>query len=95
MKCLETRRRDGMKWRRYRTADDRIVTTYELPTEVLLGVTTMKRVHARLEAYKRGQARAERRAQAQALLRKGWKPVAVANEVGMTTRNVEMMRNAL
>ena len=35
MRCLETRRRNGMKWRRYRTEDGAIVTTYEVPVEVL------------------------------------------------------------
>lgn len=92
MKCLETRRKDGMKWRRYRTTDGRIVTTYELPTQVLRGVTTMTRLRERLAKYESGQKSEARRARAKALLAAGWKAVAVANELGVQTRSIERLR---
>lgn len=93
MKCLETRSKNGLRWRRYRTDDGRIVTTYEMPTQVLLSVTTMKRVAARLEAFKRGQARAELRQKVRERLAAGWKPVAIANELPMSVRNIEKIRS--
>lgn len=91
-RCLETRERDGMRWRRYRTEDGRIITTYELPTSVLHGVAPLDRVHARIVCWMRGQARAARRARIADLLANGWKPEAVANEVGVTARTVQKLR---
>lgn len=35
MKCLETRRRNGMKWRRYRTEDGARWIIYEVPASVI------------------------------------------------------------
>lgn len=87
MKCLETRRRHGMKWRRYRTEDDVIVTTYEVPTAVL-GELGWQRLRGALERAERQLARARRTAHAQALLREGWKTVAVAHEVGLCDSQV-------
>ena len=92
MKCLETRKRDGMKWRRYRTPDGRIVTTYELPCAVLRGAAPSSRLKKRLSQWENGQRLEARRAKARELLDAGWKPVAVANEIGVTTRSVERMR---
>lgn len=92
MKCLETRRRNGMKWRRYRAPDGHTFTTYELPSAVLLGVTTLARIAKRLEQWHRGQAAAARRAQAEAMLAEGVKPVAIAHELGLSPRTVERYR---
>lgn len=95
MKCLETRRRNGMKWRRYRTEDGRIVTTYELPTEVLRGAAEPSRLQERLDAYARADARRARRQQVISLLAQGWKPLAIASEVGLKVRVIQELRAQL
>ena len=91
MKCLETRQRNGMKWRRYRTAEGVIVTTYEVPCEVVrcLG---QARVQAELERAARQRERASRNARALALLADGWKPLAVGDEVGLCESQVRRLR---
>ena len=94
MKCLETRKRDGMKWRRYRTDDGRTVTTYELPTAVLSRFSK-KQLAASLVAWERGEARRARRARAAALLAQGVKPTAIAHELGITDQAVRLLRKAV
>lgn len=91
MKCLETRKKDGMRWRRYRTDDGRIVTTYELPTTVLKGVAPPDKLRARLASFQRGEKTRERRAALLAKLAEGIKPLAIADELGMSTRQVQRL----
>jgi len=94
MKCLETRQRNGMKWRRYRTDDGRTVTTFELP-EAVLSAFSRKRLELQLAAWRRGEAQRERRQKMLALIRAGVKPTAIASELGMTEQNVRIARKAL
>ena len=95
MKCLETRQRNGMKWRRYRTPDGRTLTTYELPATVLSGVTTMARLRARLEMFEKGEAMRARRQLVLQRIGEGVKPLAIADELGMSTREVQRVRRML
>ena len=88
MKCLETRRRDGMKWRRYRAEDGRIVTTFELPTSVLLHLTSRARIKAAIEAFERAQKAEALRIRVRALSAEGWKTIAIAHEVGLSVGGV-------
>ena len=94
MKCLETRRRDGMRWRRYRTDDGRIVTTYELPTSVLR-TFDRKRLQEALAAHARGEALRARGKRVDDLIRAGWKPTAIANEIGVSEAAVRQRRAKL
>ena len=94
MKCLETRKRNGMKWRRYRTDDGRTVTTFELPTAVLSRFSK-KQVAAALAAWERGEAQRARRVLVVELLARGVKPTAIAHELGITDQAVRQTRKAL
>lgn len=91
MKCLETRKRDGMKWRRYRTEDGRIVTTFEMPTQVVNLSIDLRR---RLAMWESKQKRLALRAQARRLLADGWKTTAVAHHFGLSDSWVRQIRCA-
>lgn len=93
MKCLETRRKQGLKWRRYRDDDGLTHTTYEIPTQVWNAMA--KRARARLEAYERGVAQRRVQAKALVLLQDGWKPEAVAHELKISVRVVQKLRKQL
>jgi hypothetical protein len=95
VKCLETRKRDGMKWRRYRTDDGRIVTTYELPVTVLRSVVAPPVLDARLAKFTRGEAIRTRQVAVQARLAEGVKPLAVADEFGLSVRQAERVRQSI
>lgn len=92
MKCLETRKRNGMTWRRYRTDDGRIVTTFELPTQVLRSVTTLDKIQSRIEGNLRAQESQARRKRIRALLADGWKPLAIASELAVGVRYVQQIK---
>lgn len=83
MKCLETRRRNGMKWRRYRTEDGAQWITYEVPASVI-GLIGRRRLAEELERAERKLARLNRNAKALALMKAGMKPLAVATELGIS-----------
>ena len=90
MKCLSTRRTpDGFKRRRYEDSNGVRFTTIEVPMPVWKGVASGPRVAARLVKWLHGREMAGRRARALALHAAGWKPEAIANEVGVTTRSVQ------
>jgi hypothetical protein len=89
MKCLETRKRDGMKWRRYRTDDGRIVTTFEMPTQVVNLSSDLRR---RLAMWESKQQKLARKEQAKQLLAEGWKTTAVANHFGLSDSWVRQIR---
>lgn len=91
-KCLETRSRRGLRWRRYRTSEGTIVTTYELPCAVLDGVAPASRVAGRLAAWHRGQARHKQRAAILQALAAGTKPLAIAHALNVSVRWVERLR---
>ena len=92
MKCLETRTRNGMRWRRYLTEDGRRVTTYELPSTVLMGVTTMARIQGRLASWNKAEDQRTRRARILRQIADGVKPLAIADSEGVSTRHVERIR---
>lgn len=95
MKCLETRKRkDGLRFRRYRTDDGRTITTFEVPTTVLRAFS-MPKVQAQLEAWERGQERQARRVQVEARIRQGIKPTAIAHEFGLTDQRVRQIKKAM
>lgn len=94
MKCLETRRRDGMKWRRYRTEDGRTITTYELPTTVVRAVGVAKVTQA-LEKWQRGEDSRARIARIKKLVAQGIKPTAIAYEEGVTDQRVRQIRKQM
>lgn len=84
-----------MRWRRYRTEDGRIVTTYELPATVLRAVG-LKHVQVHLDAWNRGEVtRAVTRARdvvVRQMLSEGIKPTAIAHEVGLSDTRVRQIR---
>ena len=92
MKCLETRKKHGMTWRRYRTDDGRIVTTFELPTQVLRSVTAFSKLEVRLAGNLRAQESQARRKRIMALLADGWKPLAVSVELNVGLRYVQQIK---
>ncbi len=91
VKCLETRSRKGMKWRRYRTADGAIWTTYEVPTSVISSMSA-----ARLKALLEGAAKRldslNRTARIKARLADKIKPAAIAHQEGVSEAWVRALR---
>jgi FixJ family two-component response regulator len=94
MKCLETRQKNGMRWRRYRTDDGRIVTTYELPAAVL-SAFSKKRLTEQLAGWQRGESLRARRVVMLARIAEGVKPTAIAHELGISDAAVRLARKAL
>jgi DNA-binding NarL/FixJ family response regulator len=94
VKCLETRRTpDGLRRRRYSTADGaRTFSTVEVPASVLYGITSRARLRERLKAWSRRQEALDKRERALQLVDAGWKPVAVAHELGLAVRTIERWR---
>lgn len=79
MRCLETRRKNGMKWRRYRTEEGARLETYEVPATVIryLGTAVLSEA---LRRAKEAEDRARRNARMIELFRQGWKVTALASE---------------
>jgi hypothetical protein len=99
MKCLSTRTRpDGMKARRYELDDGSRITTIEIPVTVIRGVG-MKKVQQQFATWQRGEdKRAEsrmRRERIESLLREKVKPLAIADEVGVTEQRVRQIRKGM
>lgn len=94
MKCLETRDRNGIRYRRYLADDGRVIRTYEVPATVLKGIG-MKRVRAELEVWRRGEAMRARQIRMRELIAQGIKPTAIADELGVTEQRVRQMRKAM
>ena len=92
MKCLETRRKNGMKWRRYRTSDNRIVTTYELPTQVL---NLSKDLQRRLAMWESNQVKLGLVEQAKQLIEKNWKSLAIAHHLGRSESWVKKIKQKM
>lgn len=93
MKCLETRKlENGLKWRRYRTEDGLIVKTYEVPESVWNSIVRQGRLRDRLKEAMSVQARAAVRCEVMRKLADGWKPIAIANETGLSVRTIERWR---
>lgn len=94
MKCLETRTKQGIRWRRYRLEDGRTMTTYEVPCSVLRSFPRAK-LQAAIEAHDRGEQRRSRTHRIDELVRAGWKPAAIAHETGVTEAAVRLRRKVL
>jgi hypothetical protein len=93
--CLETRIKDGLKWRRYRTPEGAVYTTYEIPTEMFHSIVPPGMYESRVESWNREQKRKEKWALVEKLLLEGWKPLAIASEVGWTERTVTKVRSQM
>lgn len=91
MKCLETRRKSGMRWRRYRTDDGRTTNTYELP-EAVVSYIGLARVEALVAKFERGEPVRRiahwRRAKARELRAQGWKLDSIATEIRVSLSRV-------
>ena len=90
MKCLETRKLEhGLKWRRYRTEDGLIVKTIEVPEPVWKSMVGQGgKMRSRLKESLSTLAKKARKQEAILKLRDGWKPIAVAHEMGVSVRSV-------
>ena len=101
MKVLETRR--GEEGFKVRTILDDDGTTREKTIEVPLRLWEQTKRYARYRAgkfdYKQaaenGASRANRKARGVQMIREGIKPIAIANELQITTRTVERWRKEL
>lgn len=90
MKCLETRQRNGMKWRRYVTEGGARVTTYEVP-ESVLSYLNKDRLETMLRGQQKDIARQETELKVRKLLEQGWKQVAIAAECGVSEKTVYLI----
>lgn len=86
----------GLVFRRYRLADGRAIETYELPATVVRALG-MPKLHACIDAWRRGVARREQSAQLLAAitarLAAGIKPLAIADELGCSEAYVRHVRS--
>lgn len=90
MKCLETRRTpEGFRRRRYQRDDGVRFSTIEVPAELWKFLNNPGRGRNRLAEILRERDREARRITGRALLAQGWKPLAVANQLGLTERTVQ------
>lgn len=81
----------GFKRRRYQLADGRRITTYEVPYAILshLGAARLREA---VQKWQRGERIRARRQRIVTLLAEGWKPIAIAHEVGVTEQRVRQIR---
>lgn len=97
--CLETRTKDGLKWRRYRTAEGAVYTTYEVPTEIfqqmIAAVADDPKFADYTHSWYRQQNYKEKVALAERMLSEGCKPAAVANEVGFSLSTIRRIKKSL
>lgn len=91
VKCLETRKRDGITHRRYQLADGRRVSTVEIPATVLRRFNA-KQVEEALATFERGEALRVRSVKMKQLIAEGVKPTAIAHELGVTEEAVRITR---
>ncbi len=94
MKCLETRKRNGMKWRRYVTEDGLRVVTYEVPESVLKYLSRAT-LSLALKRHNDGLKRRARDAQIHKLLREGWKTTAVASKFNLSDSMVRRIKQGM
>jgi hypothetical protein len=93
-KVLETRKRHGMVWRRYMTKDGVRVTTYEVPTSTIRSLG-LKKTQDLLTKVHETYQREVRNVRIKDLLSSGWKPAAIAHEVGLTESRIRQIRKEL
>jgi hypothetical protein len=92
VKILETRtRQDGIVRRRYRVSAHRSVTTYEIPEAVMRSFSA-KQLQAAIDAYNRAEEKRKRTDLIKDRLAEGWKPAAIAHDVGVSEAWVRMVR---
>lgn len=96
MKILETRKREGYTVRRYVDEETNTrQTTVEVPIAVLRAFS-MRRVLAQIEIAHRGHqkrvASTALKREINARLADGWKPLAVANDLGCTDTYVRYIK---
>lgn len=90
MRVLETRKTpDGFRRRRYEGADGVRFNTIEVPLPVWNSINKAGRAQQRAQEWLRARQREALRARAVALVESGWKPLAVAHELGAPVRSVQ------
>lgn len=94
MKCLETRKRNGITHRRYQLEDGRRISTAEVPATVLREFGKKKLGEA-MGKWERGEALRARRAKMKRLIAQGVKPTAIAHELGVTEQAVRIARKKM
>lgn len=94
MRCLETRTREGLTFRRYRDDTGLIQRTVEVPLEVWNSINKQGRARNRLLEHERRVERDGRRAAGLCLLQEGWKVTAVAEELGVGRRTVQRWKTS-
>ena len=94
MKCLETRKRNGMTYRRYALEDGRRISTVEMPVTILR-TFSQKAVAEAVDRWKRGEALRSRQAKMKKLIAEGVKPAAIAHELGITEQAVRIARTKM
>lgn len=80
--------------RRYESVDKVRMTTYEVPASVIsaIGQKKVEELLLKAQATYRSKARIE---YVKKLLAEGWKPTAVAHEVGLTETRVRQIRKEM
>jgi hypothetical protein len=92
-RCIETRSAEiGLRRRRYELKDGRRLSTVELPHSVLRSIGA-KDVKKAMDTWHRGELQRARTARIDQLLQQGWKPLAIAHEVGVTPQAVRARRS--
>lgn len=94
MKCIETRKRDGFTYRRY-MGPNGPVATYEVPIAVVrnIGMQAFKDAAAMVaRGVERRRRAAEVREAVTKRLAAGWKPTAIAHDLGISDARVRQIR---
>ncbi len=85
-RCLETRRKGALVFRRYRKANGRDIRTVEIPFTAYRSL--QRAIDTRVEAWERGEAARDRLAQVLALAAQGNKQDYIAEVVGTSQQYV-------
>jgi hypothetical protein len=94
VKCVDTRRKDGLTRRRYRDADGVIHRTVEVPLEVWASINGQGRLGDRMQQCLNRKARITLRCEVERRLADGWKPLAIAHELRVSLRTVQRWKAA-
>lgn len=92
MKCLETRLHTlptlAVRWRRYRNDAGEVTTTCEVPTELWNRLATACGETELVVTRTSASDSAAKRDKAFELIDEGWKPAAIAHELGLNEGTV-------
>ncbi len=92
MKCLETRLHTlptiAVRWRRYRNDAGEVTTTCEVPTELWNRLATACGETELVVTRTSASDSAAKRDKAFELIDEGWKPAAIANELGLNENTI-------